>query len=209
MPTQKSVPESRAAPTKSKPDKSRSIIRAAANCFADKGFRATSIDDIAARARVGRRTVYHYFTSKEDILRAAFEQNSSDFIEKLQKQVNPDLPFPEFVVESVMFIIEHSPKEPLYSLNINEELGMESLSHYFASETAARRWIDVFQPGYIRALRSRSINPDMHLMEIIEWVGRLSLSFIQHPRISHTSLQEIRDSVEHCFGNALRFNAHS
>ena len=43
------------------------IAAAARKLFAQKGFEATSIDEIAARAGVAKGAVYHHFASKEDV----------------------------------------------------------------------------------------------------------------------------------------------
>ena len=45
----------------------RAIEAAARKLFATRGFAATSIDDIAARAGVAKGAVYHHFASKEAI----------------------------------------------------------------------------------------------------------------------------------------------
>ncbi|MGW5382305.1 TetR family transcriptional regulator [Nocardia sp. NPDC003963] len=44
------------------------IIRAATDLFLDRGFTATSATDIANSAGVSRRTFFHYFPAKEDVL---------------------------------------------------------------------------------------------------------------------------------------------
>jgi AcrR family transcriptional regulator len=41
------------------------IVEAALECFAEHGYRTTSIDDIASRAEVSRATLYQYFESKD------------------------------------------------------------------------------------------------------------------------------------------------
>lgn len=41
---------------------------AAMDLFARKGFESTTLDDIASAAGVSRRSLFHYFTSKEDIV---------------------------------------------------------------------------------------------------------------------------------------------
>jgi AcrR family transcriptional regulator len=45
----------------------RAVEAAARKLFASRGFAATSIDDIAARAGVAKGAVYHHFESKEKI----------------------------------------------------------------------------------------------------------------------------------------------
>ena len=49
------------------------IVSAAGRLFTARGFAATSIDDIAARAGVAKGAVYHHFESKEQILARVFE----------------------------------------------------------------------------------------------------------------------------------------
>jgi len=44
------------------------IMNAAEQIFSEKGFTATTIDDISKAAQYSRRTLYAYFESKEDIL---------------------------------------------------------------------------------------------------------------------------------------------
>lgn len=46
----------------------QALVDAAYELFADKGFEATTIADIAARAEVGTRTFFSYFPTKEDVL---------------------------------------------------------------------------------------------------------------------------------------------
>jgi AcrR family transcriptional regulator len=50
-----------------------SLERAALELFLDKGFNATSVDDIAARAAVSRSTFFRYFGSKEAVIFARFD----------------------------------------------------------------------------------------------------------------------------------------
>lgn len=49
------------------------IERVALDLFADRGFEAVTVDDIAAAAGVGRRTLFRYFESKNDIAWGDFD----------------------------------------------------------------------------------------------------------------------------------------
>lgn len=53
-------------------DKRDRILRAALECFAERGFHGTPVPDIAARAGVGAGTIYRYFESKEALVNAVY-----------------------------------------------------------------------------------------------------------------------------------------
>lgn len=46
------------------------LIKAAASCFAEKGFSATSVKEIATRAGISQGAMYTYFNSKDDLIAA-------------------------------------------------------------------------------------------------------------------------------------------
>jgi AcrR family transcriptional regulator len=56
-----------------KADRPDEIVAAALHIFAEKGFAATRLDDIAVRAGVSKGAIYLYFATKEDIFRAVVE----------------------------------------------------------------------------------------------------------------------------------------
>lgn len=57
-------------------DRRAAIIEAALRTFAERGFHATSLEDIAEAAGTTKGTVYWYFKQKSDLLRAAAEHVS-------------------------------------------------------------------------------------------------------------------------------------
>jgi AcrR family transcriptional regulator len=54
------------------------IHRAAMTLFAERGFDATTIADIAAAADIAPRTFFSYFASKEEVVFAGFEEAFAD-----------------------------------------------------------------------------------------------------------------------------------
>lgn len=52
------------------------LLEVALKLFAEQGFAATSIKDIAKRAGVAPGLLYHYFPSKEDLLNAVLKEHS-------------------------------------------------------------------------------------------------------------------------------------
>ncbi len=59
------------------------ILDKAEGLFLEKGFAATTMDDIAKAAEFGRATLYHYFPSKEAIYVAALERAMDSFVDKV------------------------------------------------------------------------------------------------------------------------------
>jgi AcrR family transcriptional regulator len=51
------------------------LLAAALDLFVEKGFAATRLDDVAARAGVSKGTLYLYFTNKEELFKAVVREN--------------------------------------------------------------------------------------------------------------------------------------
>lgn len=64
------------------------ILEEARKVFERFGFNKTSMADIAAAARKGRRTVYTYFTSKEEVFRAVIDTEVNKLAVMLQEIIN-------------------------------------------------------------------------------------------------------------------------
>jgi AcrR family transcriptional regulator len=69
---------------RSKARRRDAIIRAALELFADRGYDATTIADIAAAADVAPRTVAMYFPSKQEIAMARFGQVADELTSALR-----------------------------------------------------------------------------------------------------------------------------
>lgn len=84
-------------------DKQISIISAAIEIFAEKGFSATTTSEIAKKAGVAEGTIFHHFKTKKDLLLAIPEylgksSFSKDFLEDITNIINnPDKNFEDFI----------------------------------------------------------------------------------------------------------------
>ena len=63
------------------------IIAAALGVFAERGFAAARLDDIARRAGVSKGALYLYFETKEDLFRAVVRQAVAPNIEAIEAAV--------------------------------------------------------------------------------------------------------------------------
>lgn len=64
-----------------------SLLRAATRQFAERGFSATSIDDVCRDAGVVKSAVYWHFESKEGLLTAALEETATAWIDGILASV--------------------------------------------------------------------------------------------------------------------------
>lgn len=57
------------------------LVEAAQNLFLERGYDATTVDDIAAAAGLSRRSFFRYFTSKEELVLGKFEMSGEELAE--------------------------------------------------------------------------------------------------------------------------------
>jgi AcrR family transcriptional regulator len=68
------------------------IMAAAADLFRDRGFRATSLDDIGAAAGVSGPAIYRYFKSKHELLTVLIEEAAIAWRSAVDEVLNTDAP---------------------------------------------------------------------------------------------------------------------
>lgn len=74
------------------------LIDVARQLFAKKGVENTTMNDIAEASKRGRRTLYTYFSSKNDIYKAVIESELDVLYGKLEEVVRRNLPADEKLI---------------------------------------------------------------------------------------------------------------
>jgi len=95
MNTHSSKPKSK--PSRGSSDKRERIMEAAIRVFAQGGFYATRVSDIAKEAGVADGTIYLYFENKDDVLISIFQDRIGKLIEVLRDVAGRDEPVDERV----------------------------------------------------------------------------------------------------------------
>jgi AcrR family transcriptional regulator len=117
-------------------DKRQRILAAAQEVFAEQGFDAARMDEVARRAQVGKGTLYNYYESKEDLLIEALIASMEELREQIATTVDPNQDEPSRLMEDVlrMLIVEAIPgfTQRLHSLH-NQASGV------IARDPVARR----------------------------------------------------------------------
>ena len=97
---------------KAQADKRRMILDAAVRVFARQGFHACRVSDIADEAGVAYGLVYHYFTSKEEVLDTLFLERWNVMLEMIREVDARAIPVREKLQEIVSFIVDSYRHDP-------------------------------------------------------------------------------------------------
>lgn len=76
-------------------EKRRVILDAAVRVFARKGYHGSRVGDIAEEAGIAHGLLYHYFTSKEEVLATVFRENWGRLLEAFHQVEASGEPAPE------------------------------------------------------------------------------------------------------------------
>ncbi|MDX1805023.1 MAG: TetR/AcrR family transcriptional regulator [Alcanivorax sp.] len=182
------------------------ILDAAAQCFMDRGFNATSIDDIARQLSATKGMVYHYFSSKAELFFDIHHRAMDALFEQLEPVVASDLAPPARFTEMARRYVRTLIRTQPYQRTVSEAVHMllRSSTTYEQrvrlQQLQARRdrceklFLAVLEEGIaegtMRAGRPRmSIKPVFGAMNsVIQWY---------HPRDGETEhqLSEVVDEV--------------
>lgn len=106
--------------------KREAIVQAAIAEFLAHGFEATSVDKVAARAQVSKRTLYNHFPSKEglfaEILRVLWDESAS----RVDVPYRADAPLDEQLLQLVMQKLALLADESFLSL---ARVAMSAVAH--------------------------------------------------------------------------------
>jgi len=118
------------------------IIAAALESFAERGFAATRLDDIAARAGVTRGTLYLYFPSKEELFKAVVRQSIVPIIARGEAMVaNSQEPSAELLRKlllSIPMAVAGSPVSAIPKLVLSEARNFPDLARFYLREVVRR-----------------------------------------------------------------------
>lgn len=118
------------------------VLAAALELFAEKGYDATSVNEVVLRAGVTKGALYHYFTAKEDLLyeiyRGLLDQQLADLDRILAEQTDPAAALHAVIENLVTTTISHSREVTVFS----RETSRLGEARWRALQTDWRRYQD-------------------------------------------------------------------
>jgi AcrR family transcriptional regulator len=117
------------------------LLEAALDCFAERGFAATRLEDVAARAGVTKGTAYLYFKNKEELFEAVVRGYIVPVIEQLEAAARQPGPVSELLRKVGGLFVEkayHSRFSALPKLVIAEASNFPELGRFYLDEVVGR-----------------------------------------------------------------------
>jgi AcrR family transcriptional regulator len=92
--------------------KRRRILEAAVRAFARKGYHACRVGEIASEAGVAYGLVYHYFTSKDEILETIFRETWSQMLTAIEAVEEDGVPAAEQLRKVCAIVLRTWKRDP-------------------------------------------------------------------------------------------------
>jgi TetR/AcrR family transcriptional regulator, fatty acid metabolism regulator protein len=93
-------------------DRRSQILTAAVKVFAQKGFHASRVGDVAEEAGVAYGLVYHYYKSKEDLLETIFRTTWTEMLARVQEVEEAGVPASEAVRQVTALLLRTWRRDP-------------------------------------------------------------------------------------------------
>jgi len=123
-------------------DRPREICAAALEVFAEKGFAAAKLDEIARRAGVSKGTLYLYFQDKEQMFRAVVRDAVVPNMEAMTAAIKDvDAPFPQVIRAMLSGFAATAQRLPLgrvAKMVIGESTNFPELARVWHDEVASK-----------------------------------------------------------------------
>lgn len=143
------------------PERRAALIRAAKDAFAERGFAATSMDDVAAAAGVSRLIVYRHFDSKEALYDVVVAETAAMLIDALH---NADDSPGYSAVRALLTVARADPH------------GFTVLWQHAAREPQFAAHADGFRSTAVFFVRSLLVNAGVPTPRLV-WASETLLSF--------------------------------
>ena len=123
-------------------DRPREICAAALEVFAEKGFAAARLDEIARRAGISKATLYLYFKDKGDLFQAVVRDTVAPNIEAVRALIlSKDLPFAEVApifLDRLADVATRVPVGSVAKMVIGESRNFPELAKVWHDQVAGR-----------------------------------------------------------------------
>lgn len=151
------------------PETDERITKAAAQLLLQRGFDRTTVDDVAARAGVGKATVYRRWPSKEDLAVAAMETlYAAEMPEPDTGSIRSDL---AASYRSVLTFVNTPEGAAFLRTSIAESVRDDRIAALHRASVERREAHS--RATFERAIARGEVRPDIDVDSAVQWLGGL------------------------------------
>ncbi|MFC4906384.1 TetR/AcrR family transcriptional regulator [Actinomadura gamaensis] len=142
------------------------LVKLAAELFAEKGFQATTVRNIADEAGILSGSLYHHFDSKEsivdEILSGFFEEIMTRYREVIDQGEDPRATIAGLVRIAFGTLEPHRAAITVMQNDWNYLKGMERFAYLTKSEDEVEKmWVDTIKAGQEQGLFRSDVDPKL------------------------------------------------
>lgn len=179
------------------------ILRSAARLFAEKGFSTTTIVDLANACNSSRGALYHYFSSKEEILNGIIGEHVSTMLEDLntiaEARLEPQAHL-RAVVRKIMELNAVNNSEQIVLLNDWNQLDDETRAEIGASQ---RKIIAIVRDALARVDTAHRMTPKFATTYAMSLLGSINYTYAWYDPNGVVTPQDYADQVVDVFLNGF------
>jgi TetR/AcrR family transcriptional regulator, cholesterol catabolism regulator len=175
-------------------ERRRQIVETAARLFDAHGYGNTSMEDVALSISIAKPTLYHYFRSKEEILRSIHEEFIQLLIDKYLARVSRGLDPPELVLGAMKDVLSLMATHRGYVrvfFEHHRELPPEAKRYVTAQRDAYESLVrSAIAAGQARGIFSQEIDEKMISLAVFGMCNWAYQWFDEHGRMSADEIAE-------------------
>ena len=179
------------------------ILDAAAQIFSEKGFHATSMQDIARAVNLQKASLYHHVSSKQEILLALLDEAMDILIADIGEVVSSTLPPQEKLHQAVRVYLEIlTSRRGLSAVLLFEHRSLDEdlcIRHIPRRDRFERLWRDLIQEGVDSGVFQCN-NPPLATRALL---GMMNWTLTWYRADGHLSADEIANHYANMLLNGL------
>ncbi|WP_179402519.1 TetR/AcrR family transcriptional regulator [Burkholderia guangdongensis] len=162
-------------------DGRNAILRAALDAMIEHGIDGLSIDDVACRANISRRTLYRYFGTKKELIQGVISVENAAFFDEMQRSLAEfENDFEVYCEECVCFAVRYRDRHHggFHHNYLATSVSTEVFGYIV--ENIAPMWRRVLEQPYRQYVAARGA-PMPALDDIIALISRIGLAYCLIP----------------------------
>jgi len=184
-------------------ERRKAIVAMATFLFAKDGFLGASVADISARSNMPKSVIYHYFSSKEDILFAVIWEHVSNLVHLAKTLASRDMPADEQIRWLARVLLEaynYSPWRHKIMLKEIDNLRPEKREVILQAQRDVVEVADKYVVALSHALRDQ---PKQRVAYVMMFFGMLNWTHTWFDRSSPFTEKKVADIATEMFLKGL------